>query len=147
MTVGQMEALLTEQEKCPWIIKIQLFKCKTHFLKYAGRYVKRPPIAQRRITVIGERTVRFWFKDKKLRRRVEVECSLEEFIDRWAQHIPELCQHTVRSFGLFASALSQPNLGSSFYHSETGAKTRRCTRTGDGCGASTARAYCDGAAS
>jgi hypothetical protein len=25
--------------------------------------------------------------------------------------------------------------------------SRRCTRTGDGCGASTARAYCDGAAS
>ena len=108
ITVGEMEALLTEKETCPWIIRIQSFKCKTHFLKYAGRYVKRPPIAQRRITFIGERTVRFWFKDKKLRRRVEMECSLEEFIDRWAQHIPELCQHAVRSFGLFAPrALSQ----------------------------------------
>jgi deazaflavin-dependent oxidoreductase (nitroreductase family) len=47
-------------------------------------------------------TVTFWFKDKRLRRRVEVRCSLEEFIDRWAQHIPEPCQHVVRSFGLFA---------------------------------------------
>ena len=33
---------------------------------------------------------------------VEVQCSLEEFIDRWAQHIPEGYQHAVRSFGLFA---------------------------------------------
>jgi len=108
MTVDQMEALLTEQGKCPWIIKIQSFKYKTHFLKYAGRYVKRPPIAQRRITFIGQRTVKFWFNDKKLHRRVEVQCSLEEFIERWAQHIPELCQHAVRSFGLFAPrALSQ----------------------------------------
>jgi len=108
MTVDQTEALLTEKEKCPWIIKIQSFKYKTHFLKYAGRYVKRPPIAQRRITFIGERNVKFWYKDKKLHRRVEVECSMEEFIDRWAQHIPELRQHAVRSFGLFAPrALSQ----------------------------------------
>jgi len=108
MTVDQMEEMLTEQEKRHWWIKIQSFKCKMHFLKYAARYAKRPPIAQRRITFIGERTVKFWFQDKKLHRRVEVECSLEAFIDRWAQHIPELCQHAVRSFGLFAPrALSQ----------------------------------------
>jgi hypothetical protein len=82
-------------------IKIQSFEDKGHFLQYAGRYVRRPPIAQRRITWIGEQTVRFWFKDKKLRRRVEVQCSLEEFIDRWAQQIPEPHQHGVRNFGLF----------------------------------------------
>jgi len=102
MTVEQMEEMLNQQEKRWWSIKIQTFKDKGHFLQYAGRYVRRPPIAQRRITWIGERTVRFWFKDKKLRRRVEVQCSLEEFIDRWAQHIPERYEHAVRSFGLFA---------------------------------------------
>lgn len=94
--------MLTKQEKCNWIIKIQSFKDKWHFLQYAGRYVRRPPIAQRRITWIGERTVRFWYKDKRLRRKVEMECSLEEFIDRWAQHILEGYQHAVRHFGLFA---------------------------------------------
>ena len=97
-----MEDLLTHLEKCWWSIKIQSFEDKWHFLQYAGRYVRRPPIAQRRITWIGERTVKFWYKDKKLRRRVEVQCSLEEFIDRWAQHILERYQHAVRSFGLFA---------------------------------------------
>ena len=102
MNVAQMEELLTQQEKCSWIIKIQSFEDKWHFLQYAGRYVRRPPIAQRRITWIGERTVRFWFKDKKLRRRVEEQCSLEKFIDRWSQHIPAHYQHAVRSFGLFA---------------------------------------------
>ncbi len=108
LTADQMEDLLTHLEKCWWSIKIQSFEDKLHFLRYAGRYVRRPPIAQRRITWIGERTVRFWYQDKKLRRRVEVECSLEEFIDRWAQHIPEPYQHAVRNFGLFAPrALSQ----------------------------------------
>jgi hypothetical protein len=102
MTVDQMEEMLTEQENCGWIIRIQSFEDKWHFLQYAGRYVRRPPIAQRRITYIGKRTVTFWAKDKKLRCRTFVRCSLEEFVDRWAQHIPERYQHAVRSFGLFA---------------------------------------------
>jgi hypothetical protein len=108
MNVDQLEELLTQQEKRWWSIKIQSFEDKGHFLQYAGRYVKRPPIAQRRITFIGDRTVKFWFNDKQLHRRVEVECSLEEFIDRWAQHIPEVYRHAVRNFGLFAPrSLSQ----------------------------------------
>jgi hypothetical protein len=103
-----MEDLLTHLEECWWSVNIQSFRNKWHFLQYAGRYVRRPPIAQRRITWIGERTVRFWYKDKKMRRRVYLTCSLEEFIDGWVQHILERCQHAVRSFGLFAPrALAQ----------------------------------------
>jgi Putative transposase/Transposase zinc-binding domain len=102
MTAAQVDEMLMQQEKRWWSVKIQSFKSKGHFLKYAGRYVRRPPIAQRRIIYIGERTVRFWYTDKKLRRRAYAECSLEEFIDRWAQHIPERYQHAARSFGLFA---------------------------------------------
>jgi hypothetical protein len=102
LTADQMEDLLTHLEKCWWSIKIESFEDKWHFLQYVGRYVRRPPIAQRRITWIGERTVKFWYKDKKLRRRVEVQRSLEEFIDHWAQHILERYQHAVRGFGLFA---------------------------------------------
>ena len=112
MDVAQMEEMLTQQENRWWSIKIQSFKSKEHFLRYAGRYVRRPPIAQRRITHIGKGNVTFWFKDKKLRRRVYVRCSLEEFVDRWAQHIPERYQHAVRSFGLFAPrALRQTSAG------------------------------------
>ena len=103
MAADEIEEMLTEQENRWWSIKIQSLKSKEHFLRYAGRYGRRPPIAQRRITDIGEQTVRFWYKDKKLRRWVYMQCSLEEFIDRWAQHISERYQHGVRYFGLFAS--------------------------------------------
>ena len=102
LTTDQMNDLLTHLERCWWSINIQSFEDKRHFLQYAGRYVRRPPIAQCRITWIGERTVGFWYKDKKLRRRIYVQCSLEDFIDRWAQHIPEPHQNAVRNFGLFA---------------------------------------------
>jgi len=88
-TVDEVEAMLTHEEKRWWSIRIQSFESKEHFLRYAGRYLRRPPIAQRRITCIAERSVTFWTKDKKLGCRVDVQLSPEEFIDRWAQHIPE----------------------------------------------------------
>jgi hypothetical protein len=102
MSRDDIEFMLDEQERRIWRIKIQTFDDRGHFLQYAGRYVRRPQIAQGRITGIGEQTVRFWYKDKKLCRRVEIECSLEEFLDRWMQHIPDHYQHAVRNFGLFA---------------------------------------------
>jgi hypothetical protein len=37
-----------------------------------------------------------------VRSLVNVQCSPEEFIDRWSQHIPDRYQHSVRYFGLFA---------------------------------------------
>jgi hypothetical protein len=80
----------------------QSFEDKQHFLKYAGRYTRRPPIAEHRITVITDEAVAFWYKDKKLHRKIEVGCSKEEFVARWAQHILDHYTHSVRSFGLFA---------------------------------------------
>jgi Putative transposase/Transposase zinc-binding domain len=102
LTTAQTEAMLTEQGKRWWSIKVQSLGSKEHFLKYAGRYVRRPPIAQRRITYIGERSIDFWTFDKKLKRRVNVVCSPEAFIGRWSRHIPERYDHSVRYFGLFA---------------------------------------------
>jgi hypothetical protein len=97
----RVEATLSEKERLWWSIKVQSFKSKEHFLLYAGRYARRPPIAQRRINNIGKQDITFWYNDKRLHRRVDVQLSLEDFIDRWAQHILEPYQHAIRSFGLF----------------------------------------------
>ena len=43
LTVDQMEEMLTQQEKRWWSIKIQSFEDKSHFLQYAGRYVRGHP--------------------------------------------------------------------------------------------------------
>lgn len=99
----EIQSLLTSKGNIWWSLRIQSFYSKFHFLRYAGRYVRRPPIAQRRIAFIGDGIVRFWYKDKELRCRVEVQCSLEEFIDRWISHVRDKYQHSVRGFGLFGS--------------------------------------------
>ena len=114
LTVNEIETILNEQEKRWWSINIQSFKSKDHFLRYAGRYVRRPPIAQKRVTHVGEGIVRFWYKDKKLRRKEYVQCSPEEFIERWSQHIPERYRHAVRNFGLFAPRAMPQTLGAVF---------------------------------
>jgi hypothetical protein len=111
---GELETILSEQEARWWSINIRSFKSKGHFLRYAGRYVRRPPIAQKRVTYVGERIVRFWYRDKKLHRKVFVECSSEEFVDRWSQHIPERYRHAVRSFGLFAPRAMQKTFDAVF---------------------------------
>src|SRR5215472_12921002 len=102
MTAEQVEAIPASWEKRWWSVRVQTLGSKKHFLGYAGRYARRPPIAQRRITDIDKESVTFWVKDKKRRCRVHLKYSLEEFIDGWAQHIPERYQHSVRSFGLLA---------------------------------------------
>lgn len=98
----EFEDLLQREEKRGWIVHVQAFHGKEHFLRYAGRYVRRPPIAQWRILAIADGFVRFWCKDKRLHRWVVVRCTIEEFIDRWSQHIPKRYRHSVRHFGLFA---------------------------------------------
>lgn len=106
---GEIESLLDTQEQRWWSVKIQAFSCKRQYLAYAARYVRRPPIAQRRITKIGQNSVRYWTKDKRSGDRVDLECSLEEFVKRWEQHIPNRYQHAVRSFGLFSSRFGRDN--------------------------------------
>lgn len=108
MMSNELEKVLTYWAKRWWSVKVQVFKSKEQFLGYAGRYVRRPPIAQRRIRRIGEDGVAFWTKDKQLRRVVEVQYSLEQFLQMWMQHILKHYRHAMRYFGLFAPrAVSQ----------------------------------------
>jgi Putative transposase len=85
----EVERLLQREEKRHWIGHVQAFNKKEHFLRYAGRYARRPPIAQRRILTITDGFVLFWYRDKRRHRRATEQCTIEEFIDRWSQHIPK----------------------------------------------------------
>jgi len=72
------------------------------FLRYAGRYVRRPPIAQYRFVKITDREVRFWSKDKILKRRVNISYTPEEFVATLAEHVPDRYRHAIHYFGLLA---------------------------------------------
>ena len=71
-------------------------------MRYAGRYIRRPPIAQHRFEKITEREVQFWRKDLKEKRRVLTRYSIEEFVATLAEHVPDRYRHAIRYFGLLA---------------------------------------------
>lgn len=110
----QVEEMLLRQENRWWSVKLQSLGSKEHFLRYAGRYARRPPIAQRRITSIDKQEITFWAKDRRLDSRTIVRLTPGEFIFAWMQHIPDDYEHTVRSFGLFAPRAIQNSLAAVF---------------------------------
>ena len=102
MQCDELEGLLEREEKRSWIGHVQAFEKRERFLRYVGRYVRRPPMAAKRIIAIADGFVWFWHKDKRERRWVRIRYTIEEFIDHWSQHIPRRYRHAVRHFGLFA---------------------------------------------
>ena len=102
MACDEVERLLQQEENRTWYKTHVQADEKEHFLRYGGRYVRRPPTTEHRILVIADGFVWFWYKDKQTHRRETVRCTVEEFIDRWAQHIPQRHRHAVRYFGSFA---------------------------------------------
>jgi hypothetical protein len=97
-----LEELLKAQGKRWWDIRVQGSQTKEHFLGYACRYMRHPPIAQRRITRVTNREVEFWKKDLKLKRRVNLLYSIEDFVAVLADHVPDHYRHAIRYFGLWA---------------------------------------------
>ena len=59
MTRRALRQLLTTQYERWWNTNIQRFRSKKQFLGYAGRYARRPPIAQHRFRKIDGQEIRF----------------------------------------------------------------------------------------
>jgi putative transposase/transposase-like zinc-binding protein len=72
LAVEDLKRILTiAYERHPqWIIFIDKIASKSHFLLYAARYVRRPPIANWRLLEVTDREVVFVAKDTKTKRLV-----------------------------------------------------------------------------
>ena len=99
---GSLQELLTTQYERWWNIDIKRFRGKKQFLAYAGRYARRPPIAQHRFRGIDRQQIRFLTKDTRSGRIVESAYSPAEFLAVLADHIPDRYRHNIRYFGLLA---------------------------------------------
>jgi hypothetical protein len=75
---------------------------KADFLRYAGRYIRRLPISQRRILSISAEEVVYENKDTRSKSFVEKRSTPEQFVDLIAQHMPRHYRHSMRYFGLLA---------------------------------------------
>jgi hypothetical protein len=97
-----LKKILTFQYEKPWNFYIEKFGSEYNFLKYAGRYLRRPPIAQNRIIKITESDVTYWWKDRREKKHKLRTCTLEEFVALLGEHIPDRYQNSIRYFGLLA---------------------------------------------
>jgi hypothetical protein len=98
-----IQKMLTSAYEPPvWNIVIDEVESKSHFLRYAARYVRRPPIASWRLLRVRNGEVIYLEKHTKLKRMVRVKRSLIEFVRLLVQHVPQKYRHSVRYFGLLA---------------------------------------------
>jgi len=118
------KVLTAEYERPRWIIHIHGSMSKKHFLQYAARYARRPPIAQRRILRVANGIVEFWTKDKKQRRLVTTQYSLQEFVNVLGEHIPDRYRHAIRYFGLLAPRTKHRTIAAVFVLNGRGQRPR-----------------------
>jgi hypothetical protein len=85
---ADLDRILSAQADRKWIININRFSNKTHFLAYAGRYARRPPVAQHRFTKISRQEIRYMTKNTRTKTRVETVFTPTDFLPRWPIMFP-----------------------------------------------------------
>jgi hypothetical protein len=98
----EFQGLLEIQHGRHWNVFISRPGSKTYWLKHDGRYIRRPPVAQRRLVRKGIDRVEYLAKDTRNKRFVPMQYTNEEFVDLLIQHVPEPGLHAMRYFGLLA---------------------------------------------
>jgi len=73
-----------------------------YLVRYLGRYLRHPAIANSRICGYDGETVRFWFEDHKTKEKVFRELSVFDFMFAVIQHIPEKNFKLIRYYGLYS---------------------------------------------
>jgi hypothetical protein len=102
LTPQAMRSVLTSQYERWRNVDVQRCASKEHFIRYAGRYVRRPPLAQYRIRQHSTEKVSFRTKDHRLREEVVTEYAAPTFIDLLAEHVASHYKHGIRHFGLLS---------------------------------------------
>jgi hypothetical protein len=99
---ADLVTVFATQYKRPWHIFISRSGSKAYRLKHDGRYIRRPPIAQHRLTRMGDHQVEYLAKDTRTKQFVRKRYTTEEFVSILIQHVPDRGRHAMRYFGLLA---------------------------------------------
>ena len=94
--------MFATQYQRSWNVLVSRNSSKVYRLKHDGRYIRRPPIAQHRVTRVGNHQVEYLAKDTRNRQLVSKRYTNEEFVDILIQHVPDRGRHAMRYFGLLS---------------------------------------------
>jgi hypothetical protein len=96
----EFNELLLSQTQRWWNIHITRQMPKKHFLGYAGRYIRRLPIAQKRILKVTDEEVVYQYLKTRAKILEQASCTPAEFIELISQHVLDQYRHSMRCFGL-----------------------------------------------
>ncbi len=96
--------LLDELYKKCWIVHCtKPSKDYQNAVNYLGRYVKRPPIAQSKLRHYDGNTITFAYRDHTSKQHRDFQLSVDHFIARFIQHIPDVGFRMIRYYGVLAN--------------------------------------------
>jgi hypothetical protein len=102
MTVQKSLNLLNKLGRAKWHVEIDpAYDHAQGVYKYVGRYIRRGPISEKRITAYDGETITISYAHPEKHRRSAFRLKADEFIARLLRHVPEKGTHVVRAYGLF----------------------------------------------
>ena len=105
MSRGAFRSLYRTAFRKEWSVRIQdRYEYGRGVMLYLSRYLKGGPLKPGQISYCDHKQVAFRYRDHRTQRVQELPLTREEFIRRLFLHVPEPGQHTVRHYGLYASA-------------------------------------------
>ena len=75
---------------------------------YIGRYLARPAIVEYRVSRYNDKSVTFWYENKKTRKKITVIIDVLEFIGKLTQHIHQKGFRVIRRYGFFTCISVSP---------------------------------------
>jgi hypothetical protein len=94
--------LFREKDKGLYVYAKGRMKNAKGAVRYIGRYVSRPAIAESRIKRYDGKEVTFYYERHEDSEKVEVTISAQEFIKKLIRHIPDRQFKMVRYYGIYA---------------------------------------------
>ncbi len=110
-TEKQFNSYLTQFYNKEWYVYFgKDLKEADSTIKYAGRYGKRPVIAESRIIEFTGKEVTFRYKDRALSKNMTLTLKTVDFIKRLIVHIPDNNFRTIRYSGIFATRVKTESI-------------------------------------
>jgi len=105
MTVQQCLNLLNKLGRQKWHVQIEPAYARAGaVLKYAGRYIRRGPLSERRIRAYEGRRVTIAYTHPEKHTHPTFTLDAQDFVLRLLSHVPEKGTHCARVYGLYHSA-------------------------------------------
>jgi hypothetical protein len=101
----ELRKILQSEGKRPWNVFIGRPVSKRAVVDHIGRYIRKPPIAQKRLRRISDEDIEYLAKDTKHRRFTPLGYSKKAFVATLIPHVPDRYRNSMRYFGLLAPRL------------------------------------------